>query len=125
MEFRNLKFSSKAKAIALASMLVLSSTVLTGCDNQQIFNTNYTFNKAIIFNENTACIIEILKWNDYDGEQIQLVLKDGTVIVTSSIDTKLINDENGIISAEEIVKALSGEDVEITYLNPKKYQKSY
>ena len=125
MKIKNLKFGSKAKAITLGVMLTLSPLVLTGCGNQQFFDTNYTFNKAIIFNENTACIIEISSWNDYDGEQLQLKLADGTVILSSSFDTKLINDEYGIISAEEIAKAICGEDVEITYLYTKTYQKTY
>lgn len=125
MKINNLKLGSKAKAIALGSMLTLTPIVLTGCGNQQIFDTNYSFNKAIVFNENTACIIKISSWNDYDGEQLQLKLSDGTVILTSSFDTKLINDENSIITAEEIAKAIGGEDVEITYLDSKTYKKTY
>ena len=125
MKIKNLKFGSKAKAIALGSMLVLSTSVLTGCGNYDAFDTNFSFNKAIIFNDDKACIIDIATWADYDGEQIQLILTDGTIILTSSFDTKLINDEKGIISAEEIAKAIAGDDIEITYLDPKIYKKTY
>ena len=125
MKIKNLKFGSKAKAIALGSMLVLSTSVLTGCGNHDVFDTNFSFNKAIIFNDDKVCIIDIAKWRDYDGEQIQLILTDGTIILTSSFDTKLINDEKGIISAEEIAKAIAGDDIEITYLDPKIYKKTY
>ena len=124
MKVKNLKFGSKAKAIALGATLALSTTILTGC-NYDFVDTNYSFNKAIIFNENIACIIEITSWGDYDGEQLQLTLNDGTVILTSSFDTKLINEQNSAISAEEIAKAISGEDVEITSLDPKSYRKTY
>lgn len=99
--------------IALSSMLLLS-----GCGNYDMFDTKYTFNKAIIFGENCATIIEIESWRDYeDGEQIQLETKDGAYILTSSFDTKLIDDRNSAINAEDVVKAIKGNDVQITYLN--------
>ena len=41
----------------------------------------------------------------------------GFCFVTSSFDTKLINDENSSISAEDFAKSIMGEDVEINYLN--------
>lgn len=108
------KFNLKMKTCAavLASGVVL--TTITGC-NQTVFDTEYTFNKAIIFGEGTATIIEIKKWNDYEGEQLQLITKDGMVIITSSYDTKLINDEDTNVDVEVLVRALAGSDAEITY----------
>jgi len=37
--------------------------------------------------------------------------------LTSSYDTKLINDEESEISAEDLIKSIKGEDAEIIYLN--------
>ncbi|MBQ6285744.1 MAG: hypothetical protein IJK67_05525 [Bacilli bacterium] len=76
----------------------------------------YNFNKAIIFNGNTATIVEIEKWTDYDGEQLQIVTKDGAIIITSSFDTKLINDINSTVKADDIARSILGEDAEINYL---------
>ena len=112
---KNFKLNKKAVIATLSTTIVLST--LTGCGNHTVFDTKYTFNKAIIFGDDTATIIEIEKWNDYDGEQFQLITKDGLVIVTSSFDTKLINDTDTVLSAEDIAKSIKGDDVEITYLD--------
>lgn len=118
---KNLKLNKKAIAIALATTISLSTT---GC-NKQIIDVKYEFNKAIIFGEDTATIVEIDKWTDYDGEQLQITTKDGLVIVTSSFDTKLVNDKKSEIKAEDIARSIKGEDVEIIYLDdvPKQKQK--
>lgn len=119
---KNLKLNKKAISIALATTISLS---MTGCGNRNVFDTKYTFNKAIIFGDDTATIIEIDKWKDYDGEQLQITTKDGLVIVTSSFDTKLVNDKKSEIKAEDIARSIKGEDVEIIYLDdvPKQKQK--
>ena len=121
MKIKNIKKNNKMKKTiiitALASTLALST--LTGC-NYDFMDFHYQFNKAIIFGDNTATIIEIKKWTDYDGEQLQIETEDGALIVTSSFDTKLINDLNSNVSAEDIAKSIKGEDVEINYLGKSK-----
>ncbi len=110
--------AKKAGKVVLAGIAISSVLLLSGCGNKNILDTKYTFNKAIIFDENSATIIEIESWRDYeDGEQIQLKTKDGAFILTSSFDTKLIDDRNSEISAEDLVRALKGEEVEINYLD--------
>ncbi len=110
----------KAKRIIALGLLAIATTsALTGC-NYSCVDTKYTFNKAIIVNDNIATIIEIDKWTDYDGEQLQIITKDGTIIVTSSFDTKLINDSNSVIKAEDIARSLVGEDGEINYIESEK-----
>lgn len=113
MKIKNLEISPKIGAAILAG--TISLTTLTGC-NATIVDTKYTFNKAIIFNDNTATIVEIKKWADYDGEQLQIITEDGLIIVTSSFDTKLINDNDSEIKAEDIVRSILGEDAVINYL---------
>lgn len=105
----------RKKAIAMATAGVLATVVLTGC-NQQVMDVKLKFNKAIIFRDDTATIVEIEKWNDYDGEQLQLITPDGLVIVTSSYDTKLINDEKSLLTAEDVARSIGGDDIEIRYL---------
>ena len=105
----------KKKAIAMAATGVLATAVLTGC-NYDMVDFKYNFNKAIIFREDTATIVEIQKWTDYDGEQLQLITKDGLIIVTSSYDTKLVNDEKSTLTAEDVARSIGGDDIEIRYL---------
>lgn len=121
MNIKNLNIKPKLAAMAFAG--VLATATLTGCGNYTIFDTQYTFNKALIFGENSVTIVEIAKWTDYEGEQLQLETKDGAFILTSSFDTKLIDDRNSYITAEYLARSIKGEDVEIKYLNDT-YEKS-
>ena len=80
----------KLCVIICALVIVLSAS---GCGNKQFFDTNYTFNKAIVrMPDNTVLEIEILSWNDYDGEQIQIIDKDGVVYLVSSYNCVLIKE---------------------------------
>ena len=119
MKIKNLKFSKNCKTKLAACVLAgtVSATMLTGCGNLDMLDTQYTFNKAIIFGDNTATIVEITQWGDYDGEQFQIKLKNGFVMITSSFDTKLIDDRNSDITAEDLARSIKGEDVEIIYLD--------
>ena len=110
---KNLKI--KKEAVAMAATATLAVTVLTGC-NQQVMDVKLKFNKAIIFHGDTATIVEVKYWDDYDGEQLQLITPDGLVIVTSSYDTKLINDEKSVLTAEDVARSIGGDDIEIRYL---------
>ena len=62
--------------------------------NKTAWDTQYTFNKAIIIlNDGTKMDIEIEKWKDFDGEQIQIQGKDGKVYLVSSYNTILVKDK--------------------------------
>lgn len=62
--------------------------------NKTAWDTQYTFNKAIvILNDGTKMEIEIKKWKDFDGEQIQIQGKDGKVYLVSSYNTILVKDK--------------------------------
>lgn len=105
----------KKSAMTMAATGVLATVVLTGC-NQQVIDVKLKFNKAIIFREDTATIVDVKKWDDYDGEQLQLITPDGLIIITSSYDTKLINDEDSELKAEDVARSIGGDDIEIRYL---------
>lgn len=82
------------KIIQIIIILVIAAAglfILTGC-NKQIIDTTYTYNKAIVYLGNEKLEIEIKKWNDYEGEQIQIVAKDGTVYLVSMNNTILIKE---------------------------------
>lgn len=108
---KNLKIR---KALELTLLVGGLSLVTTGC-NYDLFDTQYNFNKIVVFGENSATIYEIDSWTDYDGEQIQVKTKDGFYFVTSSYDSKLIDETNSNRTAEDFAKSIKGEDVEIYY----------
>lgn len=106
----------RRKAVALALVGVLGTTTLSGCGNKQIIDMKYTFNKALIINGNTVTIVNIKSWTDYeDGEQMQIQTEDGMYILTSAYDTKLIDDKNSENKAEDLARAIIGDDVIIEY----------
>lgn len=84
----------KRKTIILITLIALIIT-LTAC-NKTMFDTNYTFDKAIIQKGDKEIIVDIESWTDYeDGEQIQLELTDGSVILVSSYNTILVCTNDG------------------------------
>lgn len=79
----------KLVAIILTLVLMLC---FTGCGNQQIFDTNYTFKKAYVKIGEEWYDVQIKTWTDYeDGEQLQLKLHDGTVLIVHSANCILYN----------------------------------
>lgn len=83
----------KKKILAVVlSALVLSAA---GCGNRDMFDTNYTYDRAIIGLPNGKFVdVEVKQWRDCeDGEQIQIIAKDGTVYLTSSYNCTLIRSE--------------------------------
>ena len=80
------------KVILLVIMIVGGLFILTGCGNQDMWDTNYTFNKCITYVGNERFEIEIEQWTDYDGEQIQIKGKDGKTYLVSSNNSILIKE---------------------------------
>lgn len=76
----------------LAVLMAVTAITIAGCGNQDMFDTNYTYNRAIIGLQNGKFVdVEVKQWRDYeDGEQIQIIAKDGTVYLTSSYNCTLI-----------------------------------
>lgn len=74
----------------IISILLVSS--LAGC-NKQIFDTTYSFDKAIISLPNGNIVSgKVDSWKDYeDGDQIQVKINGVTYLVHSS-DVVLINE---------------------------------
>ena len=85
------------KVIAIVLAVIVIAMCFTGCGgyNKQILDLNRNYNRAIIQLANGEVVeVEIDKWSDYeDGEQIQIIAKDGTVYLTSSFRCDLINDK--------------------------------
>lgn len=69
--------------ITLATAIGL---LATGCGNKQIFDTTYSYDRAILYLPNGEVIDgKISSWTDYeDGDQIQVKIDDKTYLVHSS-----------------------------------------
>ena len=75
--------------LTVALLLMLC---LTGC-NYDLVDTTFTYDKAIIdLNNGNIVEVDVKQWKDYDGEQIQIVSKDGTIYLTSSFNCTLIKN---------------------------------
>lgn len=72
--------------IALLTALLGTILLFGSCGNKQIFDTTYTFNRAIIELPNGEIIEgKVDSWRDYeDGDQIQVVIEGKTYLVHSS-----------------------------------------
>ena len=112
------KVKANIKKLALLGLLGGSLVLMTGCGNRKlIMPGSQTYNKAIILRGNNAAIVDVEKWKDFDdGEQLEIWTKDGSVILTSSYDTKLVNTENTDKPIEEICQAIVGPEGTVTYL---------
>lgn len=60
--------------------------------NKQVIDLNIRFDKCITYLGNEKIEIDIDKWNDYDGEQLQVVDKQGNVYLLSSFNTMLVKE---------------------------------
>lgn len=76
--------------LAIVGTLMLCFTCFVGC-NQQVFDTNYKFDKAHVKIGGEWKDVVVKKWGDYEGEQLQLILEDGTVLVVHSANCILYN----------------------------------
>lgn len=79
----------KKKLLSLG--IILSVILLTGC-NQDLFDTEYTFDKIKCNYNGDKFELKIDSWTDYaDGEQLQ-VKSDGKVYVLSANNCYMIKE---------------------------------
>ena len=86
-----------AATIIIVIILLTITGLCIGCfpqiaGNKSWIDTQYRFTKAYITTGNGVIEVEIKKWNDYEGEQIQIISKDGTVYLVSSFNTVLVSE---------------------------------
>lgn len=83
------------KKIIAGICSIFSCLLLCSCGNKDMFDTNYTYDTAIIsWPDGTIKTIEIKQWTDYeDGEQFQIVAEDGTIYLVSSYNCVLIKEK--------------------------------
>ena len=76
----------------LIALLALTVIVLTAC-NKQVLDFNLKFDRAYVKIGDEWKDVAIKSWRDYDGEEIQIILQDDTVILTSSVNCILYKGE--------------------------------
>jgi hypothetical protein len=81
-----------------------------------MWDTQYTFNKIVIVNGDVATIVEVSKWKDYEGEQIQIETTDGLVFVANSDNIYPLDERATNVTPEEFARSLVGADGEVNYL---------
>lgn len=78
--------------VTLFASLVLACS-LSSC-NKQIIDWHYNFDRAYVKIGEEWQDLDIRTWTDYDdGEQIQLTLEDGTVLIVHSANCVLYNGQ--------------------------------
>lgn len=111
--------NDESKVIDYNAMQGVSIDVSANAWNKDIFDFNYTYNKAIILSDNTATIVELNTWKDYeDDDKIQLKFNDETCILTNMENVKLVNDDNAKEdSLYNYALSLVGSEENIIYYN--------
>ena len=80
------------KKILTVMLVAATFLMVVGCGNQQLFDSTYTFDRAIIELPNGEIVDgKVTSWNDYDGEQLQIKIGD-TTYLTHSENVVLISE---------------------------------
>ena len=66
----------------LIAGILLTTILMVGCGNKQIFDTSWSFKKAIIVIGDKEIEVEVDSWTDYEDTTIQIKTKDGRVYLT-------------------------------------------
>lgn len=79
------------RILALMLVLIMMVGLLCGC-NQQIFDTTYSYERAIVALPNGETIEgKCSSWNDWDDGTVQVVI-DGKTYYTHSVNVILISE---------------------------------
>ena len=86
-----MKYKLVIKTMIIAILIMIILVMTTGC-NYRVIDLDYTYDKAICKIGNEVKEIEIKKWTDYDGEQLQIKSKDGKTYLVSSFNCTLVKE---------------------------------
>lgn len=78
--FKNKKFITY---IGIILAVIFCLLFITGC-NKQIIDLDYEYDKAICNYNGDRFALVIDKWQDYDGEQIQIKSKGKTYLISAN-----------------------------------------
>ena len=130
MKIKNLKITSKALVLGAATSFAMymfvgcttttntiyayedSSLLGESSEIHSLDNNNY---KAILFEENTATVLEITAWKRVDDNFIKIQTLDGMIYLAHWKQICILNDSNTDSNIEEIIKNRKGDEIEIKY----------
>ena len=92
--------------------------------NRTFFDFDYGFSNGIISSSGTASTVPIVKWGNYEGEQLQIILDSGDIILTSSVLLDLINGGNPKINASTLARNYVTDDQFVIDLSNGDYSES-
>ena len=79
--------------IVVLLMLLVIPLMMVGCGNRTMFDTTWTFERAVIFLPDGEKIEgDITSWTDYDGSDMIQVTIDGKTYLTHSSNVILISE---------------------------------
>lgn len=79
--------------VMIAVWVLMASLTFTGCGNQALFDTTYSFERAIIFlPDGTSIEGEVELWTDYEGSDMIQVTIDGKTYLTHSSNVIMISE---------------------------------
>lgn len=84
----------------LIALLIGLLPIFAGC-NKQIIDLNLKFTNAYVKIGENWIDLKISTWADYEGEQIQLKLVDGTVLIVHSANCILYKGELPVLKEVE------------------------
>lgn len=112
----SIDLETKIKIGVLA--VIIGFVGLKGCaavnGNMEILDTKKSFNIALDDNEDAVSITNISSYTDYSGTQAQFVTQDGLIVLTSTIDTQLLNQFDYSL-VREYATCLANGDSSIVY----------
>lgn len=118
----NNKLNNYAESLILDKNNIIYYDELAGTkinyskENSTKIKSKYDFNKAIILSDDIATIVELSSWSNYGDDRIQMILTDGTSIITSSDNVKIICDlEAADDSLKNYALSLVGEESKIIF----------
>ena len=88
-----------------------------GSFNKTFFDFDYGFSNGIISGKDAASTVSVDTWGDYEGEQLQIELDSGDIILTSSILLDLVNGGNNNINASTLAKDYVSSEGRLTDLS--------
>jgi len=93
IEFENvLGFIIIIAFIIIFGFAIFKSIYSRTVGNKTTVDLKYKYNKAITSINGEKFEIDIDTWSDYEGEQLQIISKDGKVYLVSSFNTILIGE---------------------------------
>lgn len=78
-----MKYYKKGEQMKKILLLIVPVLLITGC-NRQVFDFKYTYNKAYCNYNGDKFELNIDKWKDYDGEQIQIMSNGKTYLISAN-----------------------------------------